>query len=150
MKVYNENKTQILDTYDLSLGKLVNDIIKHIEPEVQAVEEKGHYETMAEYPNGGKELEWVVDVEAIEYKPARTYEEQILVYIPYTSEELESINFDKLRMLREAECFPIINRGVLWYNELTADQLDELDVWYKGWLDVTATKVIPEKPSWLK
>lgn len=30
---------------------------------VSDVEEQGHYETVAEYDNGGKDLEWVVDVE---------------------------------------------------------------------------------------
>ena len=57
---------------------------------------------------------------------------------------------EQLRGRRATECFEIINRGVLWYNELTAEQLDELQVWYKAWLDVTETKLIPQKPEWLK
>lgn len=55
-----------------------------------------------------------------------------------------------LRVQREIECFSIINRGQLWYNSLTEEQLAELQVWYKAWLDVTETKITPEKPSWLK
>ena len=55
-----------------------------------------------------------------------------------------------LRMLREDECFSIINRGEPWYDRLTEEQKAELDAWYSAWLDVTETKVIPEKPSWLK
>ena len=57
---------------------------------------------------------------------------------------------DSLRKLRDKECFPIINRGKLWYDALTFDQLSELKVWYWDWLDVTDTMIIPVKPSWLK
>lgn len=55
-----------------------------------------------------------------------------------------------LRNRREKECFPYINRGQLWYNHLTEEQKQELDVWYTAWLDVTETKVIPDKPLWLE
>lgn len=55
-----------------------------------------------------------------------------------------------LRIKREDECFPIINRGNLWYATLTEEQVAELDNWYMAWLDVTETKVIPKKPKWLK
>lgn len=54
-----------------------------------------------------------------------------------------------LRNQREAECFPIINRGKLWYDNLTTEQIAELNEWYNAWLDVTETKVIPTRPSWL-
>lgn len=71
---------------------------------------------------------------------------------------------DLLRDMREVDCFPIINRGVLWYNTLTEEQRLELDKWYKEWLNITDTyknayeqnmevdieTVIPNKPTWLK
>jgi hypothetical protein len=53
------------------------------------------------------------------------------------------------RKQRETECFPIINRGKLWYDCLTSDQLMELKKWYHDWLDITKTKIIPIKPKWL-
>lgn len=56
---------------------------------------------------------------------------------------------NNLRVKREVECFPYINRGQLWYNHLTEEQKQELDIWYTAWLDVTETKVIPNKPLWL-
>ena len=58
----------------------------------------------------------------------------------------EQILFD-LRFQREYQCFPIINRGQLWYSNLSEQQLVELKEWYKAWLDVTETKVIPEIPE---
>lgn len=88
MKVYNKDKTQILTEYDLNKGHLVYDtIIKHIEA-VKPVEEQSHYVVIAEYPNGGKDVEKVVDVEAVKGVPAHNETEEIQVYIPYTPEEL--------------------------------------------------------------
>lgn len=57
---------------------------------------------------------------------------------------------NKLRSRRASECFPVINRGAPWYNRLTAGQVAELDAWYQSWLDVTETKIVPEKPQWLE
>lgn len=89
MDVYNKAKTKKLDTYDLKKGYLKNDTLTiHID-EVQAVEEQGHYETIAEYPNGGKDVKYVIDVAGVEYQPAKDIEEPINVYIPYTKAELQ-------------------------------------------------------------
>ncbi len=56
---------------------------------------------------------------------------------------------EELRLRREQECFPIINRGQLWYASLTTEQKAELAAWYQGWLDVTETRAAPETPAWL-
>lgn len=56
---------------------------------------------------------------------------------------------NNLRNQREVECFPIINRGKLWYDTLTTEQVTELNEWYMAWLDITETKIIPTRPSWL-
>ena len=68
-------------------------------------------------------------------------------------QKLQSVNdtriVDELRFKREKACFPIINRGELWYSRLTADQKKELDTWYQAWLDVTDTNVLPDTLAWL-
>lgn len=56
---------------------------------------------------------------------------------------------DTLRLQREIKCFPVINRGQLWYDTLTEGQMAELKKWYIAWLDVTDTLVVPNKPSWI-
>lgn len=73
-----------------------------------------------------------------------------LVYDPQeyearTTEELK----EEYRRRRETECFPVINRGQLWYEGVSLTQLLELRSWYKAWLNVTETMVVPEKPAWL-
>lgn len=62
-------------------------------------------------------------------------------------EELEK---NLIRGQRAEECFPIINRGELWYNKLTTEQRNELSAWYEAWLDAPQTDIIPDLPSWVK
>ena len=66
------------------------------------------------------------------------------------TEDLRIQKIEELRQRREVECFSIINRGKLWYDTLTPEQLEELQEYYKKWLDVTETLVEPTKPEWLK
>ena len=61
----------------------------------------------------------------------------------------EKESLDVLRKKREEICFPIINRGKLWYDSLSSEQYQELKDWYKKWLDVNETNIIPETPEWL-
>ena len=56
---------------------------------------------------------------------------------------------EEYRRRRETECFSVINRGQLWYESVSLSQLLELRAWYKAWLNVTETMVVPEKPTWL-
>lgn len=54
-----------------------------------------------------------------------------------------------IRKKRAEVCFPIINRGTLWYNKLSISQHTELTNWYNAWLDAPETLKIPETPSWV-
>lgn len=66
-------------------------------------------------------------------------------------EEFERVaRIATLRARREKECFVIINRGQMWYEMLDEMQKQDLRDWYRQWLDVTVTQVVPNKPYWLK
>ena len=67
-------------------------------------------------------------------------------YEAYVTEETK----EEYRRRREKECFSVINRGQLWYEGITIQQMVELRQWYNAWLKVTETMVIPEKPEWLE
>ena len=102
MKVYNKDKTNILEDYDLSLGYLKEDIIINHIDKVEAVEEQGHYETIKEYSNGGKDIKWIIDVEKVDAVDEQNIEEKIQVYIPYTEIELLKINSNiKIQELKQ-------------------------------------------------
>lgn len=98
MKVYDESKTHILQEYDLSKGYIKPDkrFVAHREA-VEAVEEVGHYETIEEYPNGGKGVKWVVDVPAVKAKEAYDEYEDVNIYIPYTAAQLAAIEISELK-----------------------------------------------------
>ena len=91
MRIFNEDKTVELLDCDLEKGYLKKDVIETDIPEQEEVVEEWHYEAIKEYPNGGKILEKVIDVEGKPYIPAHTEREEIWVYIPYTEDELAKI-----------------------------------------------------------
>ena len=76
--------------------------------------------------------------------------ERVIVYYPFDENQLLEQKLEALRSKREVECFTIVNRGQLWYNSLTDEQINELNTWYQAWLDVTETLKEPEKPEWIK
>lgn len=95
MRIFNETKTVELTEYDLERGYLKADTIETEIPEQAAVEEVFHYETVREYPNGGKDVEKVIDVEGKPYVPAHVEREDIQVYIHYTDAELAKIEAER-------------------------------------------------------
>lgn len=97
MKVYNDQKTMELQNYDLSKGYLKSDrlLIAYHEPVLEKPE-IGHYETR-KYPNGGSDRRWVVDVPEVKAKDAWEEYEDILVYVPFTTEEMEAKRADEIK-----------------------------------------------------
>lgn len=96
MRILDINGNEILNP-DYSLGYVVEEklFIAHHDA-VEAVKEVGHYEVIAEYPEtGGKDVEWVVDIAAVEAAEAWDEYEDILRYIPYTEEELAQIEAER-------------------------------------------------------
>ena len=112
MKVYNELKTEVLETYDLEKGYLKADTlfvkthdaiaaVASVSAEENAqkrreagatVKEYGgkFYEVVKMFANGGEEVEEILPTEGVEAKPAWDEYEDIKVYIPYTAEELNA------------------------------------------------------------
>lgn len=88
MRIFDE-LDNLLETFDETKGYLKNDslFIRHHEA-VEAVEEQGHWETIAEYPNGGKDVDWIVDVPAVAAKEAWDEYEDILRFVPFSAKEL--------------------------------------------------------------
>lgn len=88
MRIFDE-LGNLLDSYNEKKGYLKNDslLVCHHEAK-EAVEEQGHFETIAEYPNGGKDVKWVIDVPAQEAKEAWDEYEEILRFVAFTETEL--------------------------------------------------------------
>lgn len=88
MKILDESGIEIKNP-DLSIGYLKNDTLVVHHNAVERVEEESHYEVIAEYPNGGKDLKKVIDVAGVEAKDAYDENIEIQRYILYTEQELE-------------------------------------------------------------
>ena len=99
MRVFNKDKTVELIEYDLALGRIVPDklFVAHHEA-VEPSEEVWHYETVREYPGGGKDVKKVVDIPAVKGHDAYDEYEDIAIYIPYTEAELAAKEISKLKL----------------------------------------------------
>ena len=101
--------------------------------------------------NGGIEVNTPEDIDtfADEFR-AYKYDNGQLTLDSIKLDELNNERLmDDLRHKREINCFTYVNRGELWYSRLSEIQKEELSVWYQAWLDVTTTKISPDKPDWL-
>lgn len=100
MEIYNQNMERI-ENPDLSLGYLKPSTRTVHHEAAQGVEEVWHYETIAEYPNGGKDIRKVIDVPGVEAKEAWDEEIPIQIYVTYTPEELEAMEADRNKPTQE-------------------------------------------------
>ena len=114
MKIFDIDGN-IVENPDLTIGQLIPSIRPIIHKYIITREEKGHYKTIKEYKNGGKDVEWIVDIP--EEGHWETYdeddnkievdivvpddaphemdiydEEEIFQYILFTEDELEAMN----------------------------------------------------------
>ena len=87
MKIIDETGA-VVENPDLTLGYLTDDTQPLEHPAQEAVAEVAHYETVAEYPSGGRDVQRVVDVPGVPARPAWVEQVPIQKYIRYTAEEL--------------------------------------------------------------
>lgn len=112
MKVYNKEKTEVLETYDLTKGFLKTDKILKVHHEavpavptvtvaskIKTIRTNGgkvikvdgiHYEVVKEFPNGGRTLEEIEETPGVPKQEAYDEYEDIRVYIPYTEQEIKA------------------------------------------------------------
>ena len=89
MKILDETGA-VVENPDLTLGHLTDDTQPLEHPAQEAVAEVAHYETVAEYPSGGRDVQRVVDVPGVPARPAWVEQLPIKRYIRYTAEELDA------------------------------------------------------------
>ena len=106
------------------------------------------YGTITEYDDNSNPIKrYTLDVNEPSTHPIAS-EKEIAEYKIYL-EQQDKNELTALRQRREEECFSVVNRGKLWYDILNDVQVAELNTWYAEWLNVTETKSVPDKPTWL-
>ena len=87
MKIIDETGA-VVENPDLTLGYLTGSTEEVTHPAVEGVEEQWHWETVTEYPNGGKDVQKVVDLPGVPAREEWVEKVPIQKYIRYTAEEL--------------------------------------------------------------
>ncbi len=87
MKILDETGT-VVENPDLTLGYLTDDTEEITHPAVEGVEEQWHWETVTEYPNGGRDVQKIVDRPGIQAQEEWVEQVPIQRYIRYTAEDL--------------------------------------------------------------
>ena len=125
MRILDENNIELTEEeVNLELGYLRPESIISIHHEaVEEVKEVGHYEVIAEYPNGGKDVAWIIDIPGTEAKEAWDEYEDIQRYVLYTEEELAARDAEKKAKEEEAMLNAQLRR--LAVNAVTWDELTE-------------------------
>lgn len=93
-EIYNEQMEHI-ENPDLTLGYLRPSTRTEHHEAVEGVQEVWHYETVAEYPNGGKDVQRVIDVHGVAARAAWDEEIPIQIYVPYMQEELDRMEEER-------------------------------------------------------
>ena len=93
-EIYSEQMERI-ENPDLTLGYLKPSTRTEHHEAVEGVQDVWHYETVAEYPNGGRDIRKVVDVQGVEAQAAWDEEIPIQIYVPYTQEELDRMEAER-------------------------------------------------------
>ena len=75
---------------------------------VDAIADQGHWETVMEYPNGGKDVAWIVDVPGVEAKPAWEEYEDILRFVLFSPEQLAKNEITQLKQKLFATDYKIL------------------------------------------
>lgn len=87
MKILDETGA-VVENPDLTLGYLTTSTEEITHPTVEGVEEQWHWETVTEYPNGGKDVQKVVDRPGVKAQEEWVEQVPIQKYVRYTAEEL--------------------------------------------------------------
>lgn len=134
MRIFDINNVEIFEV-DLTKGQLKKDriFITHHDA-VDCIEEQGHYVTIAEYPNGGKDVEWIIDVPGVQAADAWDEYEDILRFVPFTEIELAANRITELKQKLQdtdfhilkivegaktlADCEEIIAKRASWRKEI--------------------------------
>ncbi|RJV98610.1 hypothetical protein [Faecalibacterium sp. AM43-5AT] len=124
MKILDETGA-VVENPDLTLGYLTTSTEEVTHPAVEGVEEVNHYETVAEYPNGGRDVRKVIDVPGVPAQAAWTEQVPVQRYIRYTAEELAAQEQAK-KDAEEREKLPKTVKALQKENEMLKQCLLEM------------------------
>ncbi len=143
MRIFDQDKITEIKDYDRKKYYLKSDklLLAHHEA-VEAREGQWHYETVSEYPNGGKDVKKIWDIEPIEAAEAYDEYEDIQILVEYTEAEKKDILRQERSVLLYA--FDKWEKAVLRSRE---EDDEAVMAWYQALLDldVEAFENVPQR-----
>lgn len=122
-----------IDHIDEKLGYLVetNLLVAHHDA-TPSVAEVGHYEVIAEYSSGGKDVAWIVDSPGMKAKDAWDEYETVMQFVLYDAKQLAEMRISELKqLLRDTDYVVIkIAEGAATTDEY-ADVIESRKEWRK-------------------
>ena len=122
MKIIDETGA-VVENPDLTLGYLTASTEEITHPAVEGVEEQWHWETVTEYPNGGKDVQKIVDRPGVQAQEEWVEQVPVQRYIRYTEEELAAREKER----KKAEAWEKLPETVAALQAAQADA-DEMNV----------------------
>lgn len=132
MRIFDKHDNE-LQSIDEKSGYLVEEsrFLMHHEA-VEAREEKGHWVTVKEYPNGGKDVDWVVDEPAVEARAAWDEYEPIMRFVEFTETEINQRRITELKTLLQSTDYMVLKviEGATTLAQI-ADTIKQRAAWRK-------------------
>ena len=125
MKIIDDKTGLEIQNPDLTQGRLRSETEAVEHPAQEGVPELSHYETVAEYPNGGKDVRKIVDRPGVQAQAAWTEQVPIRRYIRYTAEELAAQKEERKKQA-EREALPETVKALQKENEMLKQCLLEM------------------------
>ena len=119
IEIYNENM-ELIENPDLTLGYLKSGTRMEHHSAIEGVTEVWHYETIAEYPNGGKDVRKIIDVQDVEAQAAWDEGIPIQIYVPYTQEELDRMEAERNKPAMEDRLIALEEENIQLKEALSA------------------------------
>lgn len=132
MRIFDQEGNELqAEAVDCKKGRLVEDrILTTHHKAVKPVLEKGHWVTVKEYKNGGKEVEWVVDVPAVEARDAWDEYEDVMRFVPFDEKTLREARIAELKQLLHDTDYVVLKivEGATTL-DMVADTIEQRSAW---------------------
>lgn len=120
--------------------KEIEKIIHH--DAIQPVAEVSHLEVVKVYENGGKDVKKVIDVPAVEGKPAWDEVVKERVFVPYTQKDLDLFRIEELKALLKESDYKAIKYAEGLISEVEYAPIKAMRQSYRAEINVLEAKYL--------
>lgn len=109
---------------------------------IQPVAEVSHLEVIKTYENGGQDVKKVIDVPAVEGKPAWDEVVKEQVFVPYTQKELDLLRIEELKALLKESDYKAIKYAEGLFTDVEYAPIKAMRQSYRAEINVLEAKYL--------